>query len=86
MSYTTRDFEAHEAAWKNYDAEDSSYESAVRYLKWRQNVQRDIQRPILSRSAFRRLAQALTHFRNKDISVTPGAKRFFAKMTGKKPE
>ncbi|MBC49801.1 MAG: hypothetical protein CMF24_08785 [Ilumatobacter sp.] len=79
MSYTTRDFKVHEVEWKEYDAEDSSYESAVRYLKWRQNVQRDM--CILSAGKLRRLACALTRFRNKDVSVTSADKRFYYKMT-----
>lgn len=66
----------HEERWIQYAPDDRSFNSAIRYLKWRQNVQRDMQ-PIIDTRRFRQLAYALTNFRNHLIEPDHGDLRHY---------
>lgn len=67
---------AHEERWIQYSPDDRTYKSAISYLKWRQNVKRDMQ-PIIDTRRFRQLAYALTNFRNHVITCDNGDERHY---------
>lgn len=69
---------AHEERWIKYAPDDRSYVSAIKYLKWRQNVVRDMQ-PIIDLRRFRQLAYCLCDFRNKNIEPDAGDHAFYNK-------
>ena len=68
----------HEKRWIEWAPDNPSYESALSYLKWRINVQRDMP-PMLDLRKRRQFAYCLHEFRNKCITLDQGDRQFHQK-------
>lgn len=71
----------HEERWIDYSPDDSSYESAVEYFKWRMNYQRDMQ-VIRDKRHLCNFAYALYEYRNKVFKPCVEEINHGARMSG----
>lgn len=74
-------FAKHEIDWEEHSPDDSSYESAIVYLKYKMNVERSM--PVIKdRRRLREAAWALHEYRTHSVAVTAADLNFMHQETG----